>query len=138
MGEIVIDDPHGFETVYSTDSSSPAAPYIHEYHPKSIADLFEIGLIPKCVLPEHVHAAYESGQRAGTQYVTLSDSQSPLAGQSADERRRFVETRSKAAALDTSLQVMASTLVRLGGYPAVQAELIARKVAAVTRPCGQT
>src|SRR5579864_8519820 len=32
MTQVVIDDPNGFETVYSSDSSSPAAPYIKEYN----------------------------------------------------------------------------------------------------------
>ena len=49
MGQLIIDDPHGFDTIFSTDLVSPAAPYLREYHPRSLEDLYEIGVIPKHV-----------------------------------------------------------------------------------------
>src|SRR4051794_6199976 len=69
MGQIVIDDPRGFKTVYSTDYDSPARNYIREYQPKNLEDLYNIGVIPKHVSIEHLRTAREVGLRASTPYI---------------------------------------------------------------------
>jgi hypothetical protein len=75
MAQMIIDNKYGFDTVFSSDPSSPAAEYLREYHPRSLEDLYDIGAIPKHVPIEVLRKARDSGlETARTRYVAMTSS----------------------------------------------------------------
>ncbi len=124
MTQVVIDDPNGFETVYSSDSSSPAAPYIKEYHPQSFEDLYDIGVIPKHVRVKHLRKARDTALAASHPYISLS----AFEGRPQAEQRRQIEARSRSLVIDSTASVMARALVGRYGYEPSEAMLLSRKV----------
>ncbi len=124
MTQVVIDDPDGFETVYSSDSSSPAAPYIKEYKPQSFEDLYDIGVIPKHVHLKHLRKARDTALAASHPYINLSS----VEGRSQAGERRQIEARSRSLVVDSTASVMARVLVGRYGYGPPEAMLLSRKV----------
>jgi len=126
MRQVVIDDPNGFETVFSTNPMSPAAPYLREYRPRSLEDLYDIGIIPKHVPVETLRTAREVGRQAGGRHMDIA---SPAVHNlPAWQRRQYVEARSNTMARDASLRAMAGMLITQHGYEAAEAALLANKV----------
>jgi hypothetical protein len=125
MAQLVIDDPHGFDTVFSTDPMSPARPYLKEYQPRSLEDLYDIGIIPKHVSIEALRQARKVGLQAGAHYMNIASS--AVHNMPAQARRQYVEARSNTVAREASVRATAEALATHHGYGADQADLLARK-----------
>lgn len=125
MAQFVVDDPHGFETIFSTDPTSRASPYLREYHPQSLEDLYDIGVIPKHV-PVHVlREAKKAGLHAGARYMNID---SPTVRNLPTEaRRQYVEAQSNTSAREISVRATAAVLVAQHGFAVGEADLLARK-----------
>lgn len=129
MSQIIIDDPNGFETRFSTLPESPAAPYIRRFLPRTLEDLYEIGIIPKHIALQDLEEARDVGVKAGVAFIAVTSRSLgtlPLA-----ERRRYVEASSKARARETSVRATAQVLVSRQGHSVEHADLLARKVHAL-------
>jgi hypothetical protein len=125
MGQLIIDDPHGFDTVFSADPVSPAGPYLREYQPRSLEDLYEIGVIPKHVSIDTLRQARKHGLQAGARYMNIS---SPtVRNLPAETRKQYVEARSNTASREASVRATAEALITQHGFGAEQADLLARK-----------
>ena len=133
-GAIVIDAPDGQVTVYAHDPRSPAAPYVREYRPRTIEDLYAIGLIHRSIDIQHVQAAYQVVQR-GTLHTMFIPSSAELASlsktHSSSEAERYVLARSRSLTRETAIQEMTRHLTIQFGYGEVEAALTARKVHAL-------
>jgi len=128
MTDITIDHPHGFETTFSTDPESPAAPFLQRLSPKRFEDFYDIGLIPAHIPIDHLRTAREIGLRASARHFDISNLASVGLGRSPVESRRLIVARSKSKALDASAGAMADSLVTRFGYSRIEAELLAKKV----------
>jgi hypothetical protein len=126
MAQVEINDPNGFETVYSPDFNSPAAPYIQEYHPQSFEDLYEIGVIPKHVRLKHLRTARDTALAASHPYIDLSI----VEGHPETDQPRQIEARSRSLVVDSTANAMTRTLVARYGYDPAEAMLLSRKVLA--------
>jgi hypothetical protein len=124
MAQVVIDDPDGFETVYSSDSTSPAAPYIKEYNPRSFEDLYDLGVIPRHVHLKHLRKARDIALAASRPYINLST----VEGIPQFEQRRQIEARSHSLVIDSTANAMARALAGRYGYEPSEAMLLSRKV----------
>ena len=102
MTDITIDHPHGFETTFSTDPESPAAPFLQRLSPKRFEDFYDIGLIPAHIPIDHLRTAREIGLRASARHFDISNLASVGLGRSPVESRRLIVARSKSKALDAS------------------------------------
>lgn len=122
---ITIDDPHGFETRFSTQPDSMAAPYIRKYFPQRLEDLYDIGVIPKHVPLDDLKKAREVGLKAGVGFIGITSrtfSAMPL-----ETRRQYVEAGSRTKTRETAVRATAQALVSRLGYALESAELLARK-----------
>jgi hypothetical protein len=124
MAQVVIDDPDGFETVYSSDSTSPAAPYIKEYNPRSFEDLYDLGVIPRHVHLKHLRKARDIALAASRPYINLST----VEGIPQFEQRRQIEARSHSLVIDSTANAMARALAGRYGYEPSEEMLLSRKV----------
>lgn len=126
MAQLIIDDTHGFETVYSLDPRSPAAPYIDRYSPRGLDDLHELGLIPKYVPLKHLRTARDKALAHSHSYIDFAgaDGGAPM------EQRAQSEARSQSRLIDSAVGVMSRTLVNRNGYDPAEATLLSRKVLA--------
>jgi hypothetical protein len=126
LSQIVIDDPHGFETRFSILPESPAAPYVRRFLPQTLEDLYEIGIIPKHIALRDLKEARDVGLKAGLASITVTNRSLgtlPLA-----ERRRYVEASSEARTRETSVRATAHVLVSRQGHSIEHADLLARKI----------
>lgn len=126
MGQIVINDPHGFDTIFSTAPESPAHPYIREYRPQSLEDLYDIGVIPKHVPLDSLQKARKVGlQAAAANYVRISSA--TVRDMPVEARRQYVEASSNTMAHAASVRATAQILVTQNGYAQEQADFLALK-----------
>jgi hypothetical protein len=129
MGQIVIDDKYGFDTVFSTDPTSPAAPYIREYQPSSLQDLYDIGVIPKHVPINVLEAAREAGLKASAGHMRIT---SPtFRGLPVQAQRQYIQSRSNAIGRENAVRVTTQILVAQHNYSAEEAALLALKAHSV-------
>jgi hypothetical protein len=131
LSPITINDPNGFDTIYSTDPSSPAAPFVKEYHPRTIEDLYDIGLIPKHISSEHINEAYSASLSSTAKYMNVDDpivQFLPVA-----QRRQFIEGRSASIARNNAVSSASRVLRTKFGYQEQEADLIAKKVLTFVR-----
>lgn len=131
MGTLTIDDPHGFDTVLSTDPKSPAAPYLRKYNLRVWEDLYEIGVIPKHVPIDVLRAARNVGLQASASYMTVAGP--TVFNLPVEARRAYVEARNKTTMRETAVRATAAALVTQHGYAAAEAKSLADKVHGLDR-----
>lgn len=122
---ITIDDPNGFDTRFSTQPDSIAAPYIRKYFPQRLEDLYDIGVIPKYVSVDDLKSARELGLKASVAFIGVTSrtfSAMPL-----ESRRQYVEATSKTKSREAAVRATAQVLASRHGYSLEIADSLARK-----------
>ena len=125
MGQIIIDDPHGFETRFSTQPESIAAPYIRRYLPQRLEDLYDIGVIPKHVPLDDLRKAREVGLKAGVEFIGVTSRS--FAALPLESRKQYVEASSKTKSQEIAVRATAQVLASRHGYSLEHADMLARK-----------
>jgi hypothetical protein len=128
MSKITINTANGEATIYSNDPGSPAAPFLKEYRPTSIEQLYEIGMIPKSVQLEHLHDAQRAALQSKFSGSVIADIPSSFGVLPKQEIVRFLKARSNAAALQNARTTMAGVLQNRHGYGEVESQLLAGKI----------
>lgn len=124
MAQITVDDPDGFDTVFSTDPSSPAAPYLRQFSPKSLEDLYDIGIIPAHVSIDTLRNARELGIKAYASPIKINNT--AMRNLPVEAQRKYVQARSHTMSREASVSVTADELTR-HGFTVGEADLLARK-----------
>jgi hypothetical protein len=126
MGQLIIDHPQGFDTIFSHEEGSPAFPYVKRHQaPQSIEDLYELGLIPRSVPSEAIHEARAVGQSANSRYLRVTDQ--AVFSATPRTQRAVVEARLNGQARDTMVRATANHLVRTLRIDDAEALLLASK-----------
>jgi hypothetical protein len=126
VNTLVIDDPHGFDTVFSTDPSSPAAPFLQEYRPRSIADLYDIGVIPKYLPLTALQSAKDAGLAVGARPVQIDNLS--VRNLPAAEQRHYLEAQTSSRRREGAVLITSRMLMAQHGLESAEADLLARKL----------
>jgi hypothetical protein len=126
MGEMIIDHPQGYDTIFSNEEDSPAYPYLKQHRaPQSVDDLYELGIIPKSIPRDAIQEARAAGEAANSQYLRITDE--AVFASTIKTQRGLVEARLNSQAREAKVQATANHLVSLLRMDRVEAELIASK-----------
>jgi hypothetical protein len=126
MGQLIVDHPQGYDTIFSDEEDSPAHPYLRQHHgPQSVDDLYELGLIPKSISKDAIDEARAAGANAVQRYLRITDpaifSVPPKA------QRPLVEARLKTLARDKMVRATADHLMTTLRIDSTEADLLALK-----------
>jgi hypothetical protein len=127
MGQLVIDHPQGYDTIFSHEEDSPAYPYVKQHlAPQSVDDLYDLGLIAKSIPKDAVYEARSAGQGASERYLRITDHTLFSAAPSA--QRALGEARLNVQARHAMVRATADHLVSALRISVAHAELLASKV----------
>ena len=126
MGQLVIDHPQGYDTVFSPEEDSPAYPYVKQHRaPQSVEDLYELGIIPKSISKDAILEARAAGERANSRYLRVTDR--AIFSMAGKTQRALVEARLNSQARSVTVRAAADHLERTLRIDSAQAELLASK-----------
>jgi hypothetical protein len=126
MGQLIIDHPQGYDTIFSNEKDSPAYPYLREHPaPQSVDDLYELGVIPKSISKDVIHEAHAAGASARSRYLRITDQTIFSAPPTA--QRRLAEARLNTLARDQMVRATADHLIATLHIDSAHANLLALK-----------
>ena len=134
MACLTIENHHGFQTVFSNDPDSPAAPFVREYHPKSLEELQQLGIIPPFVHLKDIKEAREAALRDRIN-VNVSIVPSVLArAESYPDASRLAKALNVGIAQQAAAAAMSNILYSHYNYHRAEADLLASKALSVGFP----
>lgn len=126
MGQLIIDHPQGYDTIFSHEEDSPAYRYVKQHRvPQSVDDLYELGVIPKSIPRDAIHEARAAGENARSRYLHVTDQ--AVFSAPPKTQRAMVEARLNTQARDAMVRATADHLVSALRIDAAHAELLASK-----------
>jgi hypothetical protein len=126
MGQLIVDHPQGYDTIFSDEEDSPAYPYLRQHHaPQSLDDLYELGIIPKSISRDAIEEARAAGANAVSRYLRITDQAIFSAPPKA--QRPLVEARMNTLARDRMVRATADHLMTALRIDSTHAELLASK-----------